>query len=471
MKKKFFTALRTHVGHILSLSLPLYFVASAVFLSIIAGLVFSFLAQRAERDGPESVFLGETIQSLAALPGVLTDAVRTIRTDVQQVNPQVVGQFKPNDLTRFSSIMTAEGVPVINGTKLYATPDALRGWRVVIGYFDIDSERTSAAILLDETMQVVHLWRLHEEDIDHPEKRDPLFKFPHGFDVLPDGSIFYAFDGGVSLKRVDIYGRTVWRKTGRYHHAITLSEDGKTLWSLRHAVDESDRAAFDDKKNRYLDQLDAATGNTLQTISLADVARANAQLSILRTRLPDNYDPYHENDVEPLPSSLAARFPQFTPGDLLVSLRNANLVFVLEPASQHVKWWRMGMATAQHDPDWLSNGLISIFDNSTAVGNSRIITVDPKTMAMQTTVPGEKFDFHTPGRGKHQVLPDGSVLVSSTTQGRIFEVSPTGDVVFELVNFIEGKTEEVLFLSEAKWIPADFFTPEALAIFKHRPSP
>lgn len=466
MRKKFLTALGNFIKRMLSFELPLYFFASAISLCIIAGLAFGFLVQRIERKGPESTYFGETIQSIAASPGALVDAARTLRTAFQQVNPQVKGRFRLDHPDRFSRIVSVDSVPPLEGTRIHVTEAASPGWRIITGFFDIDAERMAAAILLDEAMQVVHVWRLHEEDVSHPEKRGRLFKFPHGFDVLPDGSIFYSFDGGVSLKRVDVHGRTSWYKPGRYHHAITLGEEGKTLWTLRHAVGKRDRKAFDDMENRYLDQLDAETGKTLNTISLADVIRANKKLSILSTRPPSVHDPYHENDVDPLPPSLAEHFPQFAPGDLLVSVRNANLVFVLEPRSQQVKWWRMGGVIYQHDPDWVADGSISIFDNSLDTGTSRIIAIDPKTMATEVTVPGGELNFYSRFRGKHQVLPDGSVLVSSALQGRVLEVSPDKEVVFELVNFIEDETERVLMVSEAKWVPPDFFSPEALEVFE-----
>jgi hypothetical protein len=449
------------------MSLPLYFVASVVSIFILFSLFFGYLAQRVEQKGPENVFFGTIVRKIAGSPNILLNAMYTIQTHAKHVNLMTEGRFQPKNKTLYNKIKTKIGLQAINGIELYSKPTQLKGWRVVTGCFDIAAEKKPTAILFNENMQVMHIWSLNEKDIPHPDKRGPLFKFPHGFEILPDGSIFYAFDGGISIKHVDIHGQTLWHKIGNYHHAITLDEDGKTIWTLRHAFDwTDDRAVFDDPKNRFIEQLDSETGNTLQTITLADIAKVNKELSILKTRRPNRIDPYHENDVEPLPPSFAKQFPRFSPGDLLVSVRNANLIFVINPQSYKVKWWRMGMAIGQHDPDWLPDGYISVFDNGTGIGSSRIIKIDPKIMTMNTIIAGGKYNFSSDYRGKHQVLPDGSILVSSTCQGRILEVSPSGEMVLELVNFVAGRKDKVLQVSEAKWLPPDFFTPEALTVFR-----
>jgi len=48
-----------------------------------------------------------------------------------------------------------------------------------------------------------------------------------------------------------------------------------------------------------------------------------------------------------------------------------------------VKWWRTGPFLRQHDPDFLPNGHILVFDNRLGgrdhrFGESRIVEIDPK---------------------------------------------------------------------------------------------
>ena len=55
-----------------------------------------------------------------------------------------------------------------------------------------------------------------------------------------------------------------------------------------------------------------------------------------------SHDPTHLNNVEPLPRAMAAAFPQFAPGDLLVSLRNVNTIAVIDPHTKRLKWSMTG---------------------------------------------------------------------------------------------------------------------------------
>lgn len=53
-------------------------------------------------------------------------------------------------------------------------------------------------------------------------------------------------------------------------------------------------------------------------------------------------DVTHLNDVEPLGSAIADEYPLFDAGDLLISLRHLNLVFVFDPETLTVKWHASG---------------------------------------------------------------------------------------------------------------------------------
>ena len=74
-------------------------------------------------------------------------------------------------------------------------------------------------------------------------------------------------------------------------------------------------------------------------------------------------DPYHLNDVEELRPEMAAAFPLFKAGDLLVDLRNLQTMVVLDGQTREVKWSMTGPFFGQHDPDFAPNGHIIMFDN------------------------------------------------------------------------------------------------------------
>ena len=87
-----------------------------------------------------------------------------------------------------------------------------------------------------------------------------------------------------------------------------------------------------------------------------------------------------------------------------------------------------GPFLGQHDPDFLPNGHLMVFDNRgtgdrPAFGGSRILEIDPATRAVVWSYDGGDEPFYTKERGSQQALPNGDVLVTAALEGRVFEVT------------------------------------------------
>jgi hypothetical protein len=65
--------------------------------------------------------------------------------------------------------------------------------------------------------------------------------------------------------------------------------------------------------------------------------------------------------------------------------------------------------------------------------HSNIIAIDPRTFEYETHVDGSKYDFYSRANGMHEIAEFGTVIVTSSTQGRAFEVGRNGEVVFDFV--------------------------------------
>jgi len=209
----------------------------------------------------------------------------------------------------------------------------------------------------------------------------------------------------------------------------------------------------------------------LKTISLPEVFYKNDMLGALfanGVRIPANADPdmLHTNDAQVLRADVASAFPMFETGDLAVSMRDLNLVMVVDPDTETVKWKKTGPWLRQHDPDFLADGTISVFDNRSdgslfgdVLGGSRIIKVDPKTdqwtVAFKRGKDQDKRRFYTHIMGKHQTLPNGNLLVTETIAGRVMEVAPDGDIVWQYVNRYDD--QRTALITSALRYPPDHF--------------
>ena len=94
-----------------------------------------------------------------------------------------------------------------------------------------------------------------------------------------------------------------------------------------------------------------------------------------------------------------------------------------------------GMWKFQHDPVILENGNILIFDNLGNFGSSRVLEVNPMTQEVvwkYGDTPAEEFVTVT--CGGNQRLPNGNTLITESENGRAFEVTPAGRIVWEYRN-------------------------------------
>jgi len=129
-------------------------------------------------------------------------------------------------------------------------------------------------------------------------------------------------------------------------------------------------------------------------------------------------------------------------GDLLVSLRTPSLVFVVDPTSLEVKWTASTPFLHQHDPDFLGDGWIGVFDNNqdptprgTMLGGSRIVALSPSIDSMKTLFPTARSEpFYTATAGHWQTLANGNYLLTEVRAGRVVEVAPSGRTVWEWIH-------------------------------------
>lgn len=324
----------------------------------------------------------------------------------------------------------------------------------ILGAFEFD-DTLLGALLVDRKGRVIHKWNVRVRYDDFSLLRKDYRVFPHGVALDSDGSALIAFDAGDLMLKIDACGREIWRKTGFYNHVMQQDPDAPgAAWAIN---------------NLTLEKIDIRTGAVLSAISPQALLEANPDTDIFGLRQVDGFesstfvgDAFHFNDVDPLPARLADAYPMFSPGDLLVSARSLNLIFVVDPKTAKLKWHAFGYWRRQHDPDWGADGRIYVFNNNMHRNTSSTVAIDPATNKTETVVDGSRYDFYTAIRGKQQAIEGGRRLITSPQQGRAFEIDENGDISFEFINAYDKDTGEALVISEAIKIGPDDISIDAL---------
>ena len=179
----------------------------------------------------------------------------------------------------------------------------------------------------------------------------------------------------------------------------------------------------------------------------------------------------HLNKVEELTSDIADDFPLFEAGDLALSIRELNLVLVVDPDTGIVKWWRIGPWLRQHDPEFRRGGTIVVFNNNlyeTAFGKTRgaarastppvtnIVEIDPVSGDYEV-IYGDRSgqEMLSVWRGKLELTPNGGLLITEFEAGRVFEVDASGNTIWEYIN--RYSDDEVAEITEARVYPESYF--------------
>ena len=126
---------------------------------------------------------------------------------------------------------------------------------------------------------------------------------------------------------------------------------------------------------------------------------------------------------------------------VLVSFRNISTVMMIDKASGDITW-KVGwdVISRQHDPSLLPNGNILLFDNGERRKNdvrifSRVVEIDPATNEIVWEYRDNPyFNFYSSRISGARRMPNGNTLVTEGMFGRMFQVTPQGEVVWEYIN-------------------------------------
>ena len=131
---------------------------------------------------------------------------------------------------------------------------------------------------------------------------------------------------------------------------------------------------------------------------------------------------------------------RFRPGNILVSARNLNTIFIVDRKTGDIVWKHSDGLDYQHEAHMvprgvLGEGLIVFFNNGyhnvNAYRRSEIRVIHPTDGRLLWAYSAPNF-FSTVA-GVQQVLPNGNLLVTSSEGGRVFEITPEKEKAWEWI--------------------------------------
>ncbi|TDC55242.1 hypothetical protein E1281_13540 [Actinomadura sp. KC345] len=242
---------------------------------------------------------------------------------------------------------------------------------------------------------------------------------PSGHHVVLDNLIFTVTAGGGVANALSLYD--VLRTNSELRQMIDTSvRERGTAFRLR---------GWPVRGDGVPEAVAAETRLILRTGEY-DGERRHA-LRLLRGLPGSPCDVLHTNTLEVLsahPSGI------WSDGDLLVCMRELDAVAVISPADGRVAWWwGPGELSGPHQPTMLPDGRVLIFDNGRGRRHSRLVMVDPVAGDIVWSWTARPPDsFHCPLAGGAEPLPGGNLLVTNSTAGAAFELTPGGQVVWEM---------------------------------------
>ena len=292
--------------------------------------------------------------------------------------------------------------------------------------------------LLDMEGNVAHKWRL------------PYPPGLYGY-LLPNGNLFYGgkvvdetwdrfpawkrFKGGVIIE-ADRHGNVVWEYRDQdHHHDHRRTESGGAIYMTVERIDPALEAKV---KGGVPDS--ATNGMWADVLVEVDADgnriwewRAEEHLDLERhiVTLNDLRDEWsHGNTIVPIGADR-----------VMFSFRNISTVGIIDKASGEIVW-ELGYEELgqQHDPSLLPNGNVLIFDNgshrrNSALPFSRVIEVNPaNNEIVWEYADNPAYNFFSSYISGARRLPNGNTLITEGQMGRMFQVTPEGEVAWEYIN-------------------------------------
>jgi len=314
----------------------------------------------------------------------------------------------------------------------------------------------------------IHKWKPDVQNFVDKKSNKYRYRVVHPL-LFEDGDIVYS-NTDDDLIKIDINSNLLWKVEGQFHHSKEFDSDGN-IWTCG-IINENDKLDYISKQLNFRDDAIvkvSANGEVLFKKSVASILYENGLVSILTMSF--GKDPIHLNDVQPAFEDS----DHWKKDDLLISIRNRNMVLLYRHTTNKVIWYKIGPWHNQHDVDFVNQNEITVYGNDIVIYNNDNTTINNfdsirgwNTVyfySFEDDSITKKFDnvfkenkINTPYQGLSKTIANNHLFVEETQNGRLLKLSQNS-VIWEFVNRKNEDYNYVLNWSryiEANEIPTIF---------------
>ncbi len=304
--------------------------------------------------------------------------------------------------------------------------------------------------LVDMEGQIAHKWDMPYLPALHAELLPNSHLLYAG--QLPNGPMAdFTGAGGVILE-VDWNGKVLWKHEDPHlHHTFCRMDNGNTLvtkWikTPEKIAKKVEGGMHGKGGDMWCDAIQEITPSGKVAWEWLSHEHLDPELDSICLAC-DRRQWTEINSLEVLPD-----------GNILANFMRTHHVAIIDKKTGKIKWrWGLGEVGHPHSPTALENGNILVFDNGRhavglSFGYSRLLEVDPKTNKIKWEyLETPMCSFYSSIMGSCQQLPKPvdpngrathNILVCEGINGRIFEITSDGRMVWEYVSPFYHETKK-----------------------------
>ena len=294
-------------------------------------------------------------------------------------------------------------------------------------------------LLINMAGETVHVWQ-HDTNVGIYGRLTEQGNLYLSAKIMTNMDLFQiwpAFKGG-EIREISPSGEVLWQHVdpGHHHDQRPMPHGGCLYMSLEEVPEDmvpqvqGGHPPPDGKTKMYADvlvEVNAQGERIWEWRAIEHLSLADDDIELSEPR----WEWSHGNTIAPIDDER-----------VLVSFRAIHTIGIIEKATGKWLWkYRDPRMGGQHDPQWLPNGNVLVYDNGTqrrhmgVFPHSRVFEINPATneIVWQYT-DAFPFAFYSPQISGAQRLPGGNTLICEGLRGRLFQVTPEGEVVWEYVN-------------------------------------